>query len=110
MPGSAVEHERNVDVFCQRRRERIEKRLHADRVGVGKDQREGVVGAGLDGRIDVGVDVALIEQARRTLAALPPDMADAALLPDACLVLEIQPQSLISMCMLKVFERSPGSF
>jgi hypothetical protein len=57
----------------------IEKRLHCDPVGVGQDQRERVVGAGLDGGVDVGVDIALIEQARRSLAALPPDVADAPL-------------------------------
>ena len=83
---------------------------HCDPVGVGQDQRERVVGAGLDGGVDVGVDIALIEQARRSLAALPPDVADAPLLPDARLVLEIEAQALALMCIGNLFERSPGSF
>jgi hypothetical protein len=79
-------------------------------VGVGQDQRERVVGAGLDGGVDVGVDIALIEQARRSLAALPPDVADAPLLPDARLVPEIEAQALVFKRMLNFFQGSPGSF
>ena len=110
MPAGAIEHERDVHVPSQRRGERIEERLHARRIGVGQDQSEGVVGAGLDRRIDVGVDVALIDEARRALATLPPDVTDAALLADPRLVLEIEAQTLIFIRMLKFFQRSPGSF
>ena len=110
MPARAVEHERDVLVVRDRLGERIEKRLHAGRVRVGQDQRESVVGAGLDHGIDVGVDVALIDQARRALAALPPDAAGAPLLPDARFVLEIQAQALIFVRTLNFFQGSQGSF
>ena len=110
MPARAVEHERDVLVICDRLGESIEKRLHARAVRIGQDQRESVVGAGLDRGVDVGVDIALIEQARRSLAALPPDVADAPLLPDARLVLEIQAQALVFMRTLNFFQDSPGSF
>jgi hypothetical protein len=110
VPAGAVEHERDVLAVRDRLGECVEKRLHCDPVGVGQDQRERVVGAGLDGGVDVGVDIALIEQARRSLAALPPDVADAALLPDARLVLEIEAQALVFKRTLNFFQGSPGSF
>jgi hypothetical protein len=90
-------------VLCDRRGESVEEHLHARRVGVRQDQHEIVVGAGLDGGVDVGVGVALVENAPRALTALPPDVADAAFLPDACFVLEIQAQTLILMRTLNVF-------
>ena len=34
--------------------EGLEKRLHSRSVGVGQDEREGVVDAGLDGGVDIG--------------------------------------------------------
>jgi hypothetical protein len=80
--------------------ERFQKRLHAGRVRVGEDQRESVVAAGLCRSIDVGVDVALIDKARRALAAFPPNAAGAPLLPDAGFVLEIEAQALIFVRML----------
>ena len=79
----AVEHERDVLVICDRRGESVEKRLHSRAVRIGQDQRERVVGAGLDHGVDIGVDVALIDEARRSLAALPPDVAGATFLADA---------------------------
>ena len=51
-----------------------------------------------------------LEQARRPLAASPPDVAHAPLLPDARLVLEKQAQALVFMRTLNFFQRSPGSF
>jgi hypothetical protein len=81
----------------------LEKRLHARAVRIGQDQRERVVGAGLGRSVDVGVDIALIEQARRPLAPPPPDMADAALLPDARFVLKKEAQALVFMRVLNSF-------
>ena len=43
----------------------------------------GFISAGFDGRENVGEREALIAQARRPLAALPPHPADAAFLSDA---------------------------
>ena len=90
--------------------EGIEKRLHSRSVRVGQDQREGLIRTGLDGGVDVGGNEALIAQARRSFAAFPPDMIDAALLADAGFVLEIQAQALVFMRTLDFFQRSSGSF
>jgi hypothetical protein len=97
-------------VLCDRRGEGVEEHLHARRVGVRQDQHEIVVGAGLDGGVDVDVGVALVEKAPRALAALPPDVADATFLPDACFVLEIEAQMLIFMRVPKFFQLAQGSF
>ena len=40
----------------------------------------------------------------RSFAAFPPDVTDAALLPDPRFVLEIQAQALVFLRMLKVFQ------
>jgi hypothetical protein len=61
------------------------------------DQRKRVVSAGLDGREDVGEREALVGEARRTLAPLPPDVTDPTLLADARLVLEKQADALVFM-------------
>jgi hypothetical protein len=104
VPARAVEHERDVLVISDRLGESVEKRLHSRAVRVRQNERERVVRAGLDGRVDVGVHIALIEQARRSLAALPPDVAHTPLLPDARLVLEIQAQALIFVRTLNFFQ------
>jgi len=65
----------------------------------GQHEREAVVGAGLDGAVDVGERVALIALARRALAARVPAMADAPLLADARLVLEKQADRLARVCI-----------
>ena len=110
VPSSAVENERDVLVRSDHLGERVEKHLHTRAVRIRQNEREGVVRAGLDGRVDVGVHIALIEQARRTLTALPPDVADAALLPDARLVLEIEAQALVFMRVLNFLQDAQGSF
>ena len=84
-------------------RELVEECLHAGGICVGEDQRESVVGAGLDRGIDVGGYVALVAQARWALATLPPDVTDASLLSDARFVLEIQAQPLIFVRTLNYF-------
>ena len=110
MPAGPVYNKRDVLILGNRRGESVEERLHARRVGVRQDQHEIVIGAGLNGCIDVGVGVALVEKAPRALAALPPDVANAAFLPDARFVLEIKVQALIFVRELNVFQQTQGSF
>jgi hypothetical protein len=97
-------------VILDGRGESIEKRLHSCAVRIRQHQRERVVGAWLDSGVDVGGYIALIQEAWRSLAALPPDMADAPLLSDARLVLKIEANPLVSMRTLKFLQRSRGSF
>ena len=110
VPAGTIEHDGDVLVISDRPGEGFEKRLHAHAIRVGQDQRECIVGTGLDRGVDVGVHVALIEEPRRSLAALPPDVAHAPLLADARLVLEIQAQSLVFIRALNFFQDFPGSF
>jgi hypothetical protein len=110
VPARAVENQRDMLVIPDGRGESFEKRLHACAVRIRQDQREGVVGAGLDGGVDVGRYIALIEEARRPLTPLPPDVADAPLLSDPRLVLKIEAKPLIFMRTLYFFQRSQGSF
>ena len=76
----------------------------------GQHQREGIVGAGLDRREDVGEREALIAQAWWALAAFPPDPTDATFLANPRLVLEKQANALVFMRMLNFFEQRWGSF
>jgi hypothetical protein len=84
--------------------------LHRLGVDVRHDEGKGVVGTGLDGREDVGEREALIAKSGRALAALPPDMARSAFLPDPRLVLEEQADLLIFMRTLNFSEQRRGSF
>ena len=110
VPAGLVEDQGDVLVVADRRGELIEELLHRLGIGVRQHEREGIVGAGLDGCEDVGEREALVAQARRALASLPPDAADAALLSDAGLVLEEQADALVFMRTLKFFQESRGSF
>jgi hypothetical protein len=103
VPARAVENECDMLVLCDCHGEGLEKHLHCRPVRVRQDERERVVGARFDDRVDIGGYVALIEEAGRTLAPLPPDMADAPLLPDARLILEIEAQALAFMRTLNFF-------
>ena len=96
MPAGLVEHHRDVILLSKRGAEAIEEQLHRLGVHVGKDQREGVVGSRLHSGEDVGEREALVGDAARALAALPPDMAGPALLADPRLVLEKDADSLFS--------------
>jgi hypothetical protein len=69
-----------------------------------------MTGARFDGSEDISEGEALIAKPGRALAALPPDMADAALLADTRLVLKEQPEALVFMRMLNVFQQRRGSF
>lgn len=75
----------------------VEEGLHRRRIGIGHHKREGVVRARLHGGEDIGEGEAPVAEPRRPLAAPPPDMADAAFLADARLVLEEQTQALVFM-------------
>jgi hypothetical protein len=91
-------------------REAIEKLLHRLGVDIRHDEREAVVGAGLDGRKDVGEREAFVAEARRPLTTLPPNVTGPALLSDARLVLKEQADALIFVRTLNASEQRRGSF
>ena len=97
-------------VASERCRELIKKYLHRLGVRIRPDEREAVVGARLDAREDVGEREALVAQARRALAARPPDMGCSTLLADPRFVLEEQPDALIFVRLLNSSQQSRGSF
>ena len=74
----------------------IHMELHRLGVDVGQDQREGVGGSRFDGREDGGERDALVGDAARALAALPPDMAGSTFLTNPRLVLEEDADALFS--------------
>jgi hypothetical protein len=84
--------------------------LHGRRIGIGHHEREGIIGARLDGGEDVGEGESLVAEAGRALAPLPPDVADAAFLPDARLVLEKQANALVFMRTLNFSQQRWSSF
>ena len=88
----------------------VEEVLHRRRIGVGHHQRKRVVCTWLHGCEDIGEGEAPVAKARRTLAALPPDMTDAALLADARFVLEEQAQALALMTYTDGSQQRRGSF
>jgi hypothetical protein len=94
VPTGLIEHHRDVLVFADLGAEAIEEQLHRLGVHIRQDQREGIVGAGLNGCENVGEREALVGQPPRPLAAFPPDMAGAALLTDPGFILEEQPYAL----------------
>jgi hypothetical protein len=83
MPARLIEHHRRMFVSGNGFGEAVQERLHRRRTGIGHQQCEGVVSARLNGGEDIREGEPLIAKPRRALAALPPDMADAALLADA---------------------------
>jgi hypothetical protein len=91
-------------VLANGRGESFKELLHRFGVGVGQDEGETVVRAGLNASEDVGEREALVAQAQGALATLPPDMAGSTLLTYPCLVLEKQPDALVFMRTLKFFE------
>ena len=84
--------------------------MHRRRIGIGHHQRESIVRAWLHGCEDIGEGEAPIAEPRRTLAALPPDMANAALLADARLVLEEQAKALAFMTSTDGFQQRRSPF
>lgn len=104
MPACLIEHEHHVFVGFDRLRELVEVDLHRGRRDLGQDQREGIVRTRLDSTVDVGERIALIALSGRALAARVPAMTDAALLPDACFILEKRADLLAWMCITNRFQ------
>ena len=110
VPAGLIEHHRDVLVIADGRSEAVEEHLHRLGIHIRHDEREGVVGAGLHGREDVGEREALVAEPGWALASPPPDVARAPLLPDAGLVLEEEADALVFMRMLYFSEQRRGSF
>jgi len=110
MPAGLVEDNDRVLALANRRSKVGQELLHRLGIGVGQDEGEAVVGAGLDASKDVGEREALVAEARRALTALPPNMAGPALLADPRLVLEEQSNTLALMCIGNSAEQRWGSF
>jgi hypothetical protein len=110
VPSGLVEDQGDVLVLADRCGELVEEFLHRLGIGVRQHEGEGIIGAGLDCREDVGEREALVAQAWRALPSLPPNAAHAALLADAGLVLEEQAQALLLMRTMKFFQELRGSF
>ncbi len=90
--------------------EAVQEGLHRHRIGVGHHQRKSVVRARLHGGENIGEGEAPVAKSRRPLAALLPDVADAALLADARFVLEEQAQALAFMTYTECSQQRWGSF
>ncbi len=110
MPASLIEDHHRMFAISDGFRKAVEEDLHRRRIGIGHHQREGVVRARLYGREDIGEGETPVAKPRRPLAALPPDMTDAALLADARLVLEEQAEALAFMTYTDVSKKHGGSF
>ena len=110
VPACTVEHEGDMIVGAKRFGECLEKYSHSLGIRVWQNECEGMICAGLNRCVNIGGNIALIAQARRTLTAFPPDVADAAFLANARFVLEIQAQPLSFVRVLKFFQNSSGSF
>ena len=83
--------------------ELVEELLHRVRIGIGHDKGEAVIRAGLHCGEDIGEGEAPVAKPWRTLAARPPDVADAAFLADAGFILEKQADTLVFMRTLNFF-------
>jgi hypothetical protein len=91
-------------------RKAVEEHLHRRRIDIGHHQRKGVVRARLDGGEDISEGETPVAEPRRALAALPPDMTNAALLADARLVLEEQAEVLAFITYTDGSQQRRGSF
>ena len=97
VPASAVEHHDRMLVLGQRRREPGEELVHRRGRHLRQHETEAVAGRGPNGGEEVGPAVALVAQARRSLAAGEPAMADAALLAESGFIHEPQRQAPTGM-------------
>ena len=88
MPPRLIENQQDMLVRVNRFGELVEIELHGVGRDLGQDKRKGVIGARLDGAIDIGEGVALIASPRRPLAPREPAVTDAPLLADAGFILE----------------------
>ena len=110
MPAGLIENHHHVFIRGDRLGEVIEKCLHCLGADRGQNQREGIIGARLDCRKNIGEREAFIAQAWRALAAPPPDPTHPTFLTDPRLVLEKQANALVFMRMLNFSEKRRGSF
>jgi hypothetical protein len=110
VPSGLIEDQGDVLVLVDGGGELVEELLHRPGIGVRQHEGEGIVGAGLHRREDIGEGETPVAQAWRPLPSLPPDTAHATLLADAGLVLEEQAQALVLMRTLKFFQELRGSF
>ena len=104
VPAGAVEHHDGVLVPGQGGREPGEELVHRRGRDLRQDEGEGLAGRGPDGGEEVGPAVALVAQARRSLAAGEPAMADAALLAKSGFIHEPQRQAFVGMLRPRVVE------
>lgn len=97
VPAGAVEDDDGVDAVGQGLGEGVEEQARRPCGDLRQHEGEILAGQGSHRTEDVGPLVAAVAQARRSLAAAPPAMTDAALVADARLVLEPQLQALPGM-------------
>ena len=71
---------------------------------------ESIISSWLHGCEDIGEGEALIAEARRALATLPPDMADPAFLADTRLILKKQAKALSFMRTLNFLQKRKPPF
>lgn len=109
MPACLIEHHHSMVILGEGFGKAVEEGLHRRRIGIGHHQCESIVSAWLHGREEIGEGEALIAKPWRALAALPPDMADAAFLADACLILKKQAKALAFMTYTDGLQQRRGS-
>src|SRR6516162_11797739 len=110
MPAGLIERHHDVLVLSNGFGETVQKDLHRRRIGIGHHHRKRVVRARLYGGEDIGEGEAPVAKPWRALAALPPDMTDAAFLADARFVLEEQAQALAFTTYTDGSQQHWGSF
>jgi len=110
MPAGLIKHHDDVLIVGDGGSEAVEELLHSLGVGIGHDEGEAVVGAGLNATKDVGKCEALVAEPRWALATSPPDMAGPTLLTDPRLVLEKQADTFIFVRTLNSSEQRRSSF
>ena len=110
MPAGLIEHHHRMFVISDGFGKAVEEGLHRRRIGIGHHQRESVISAWLNGSEDIGEGEAPVAEPRRPLAALPPDMTNAALLADARLVLKEQAKALVFVRILNFFQKRRSPF
>lgn len=110
MPTGLIEDHHRMFVLGDRFCEAVEEHLHGFSIGIGHDEREGIVRPRLDSGKNIGESETLIAKPRWPLASLPPDMADAAFLADPRFILEKQTYPLLFVRTLNFFQERRGSF
>ena len=88
MPSGLIDHECDVSCLGEGLGEFGQEQIHGCGVRVRQHQGEGIIGGGAHGAEDVGRLEPLVAPPRRTLTAVEPAVAGAALLAFSGLVLE----------------------